>query len=269
MSFYETTEKKSFSEQKKTEFMDLKEDGSHFIRVLNLTAKKYYQHWIGGGIECLGDECPQCQQNRQILAEQMAKFDNDNRAAFKEATKIQGFNWRQERGAVNVLDRTPVKICPKCQAEVKAENDVFPASCSSCGTFISKVEINPLNKVKVFSRAGSVFEKIALQEKTKLDEEGNEIGLTNFDLEIIISGNNTIPRKTSNIDKVEVPEEELFDLDRAVIKLTAEEMLQKMRGVSLKDIFTARRATATVEEVEEVEEKDLAEIQAKIDQLFA
>ena len=270
MSFYEATEKKSFTERRKTEFMQLT-DGSHFVRILNPTAKKYFQHWIGGGIECLGDECPQCAQNKQILAELMPKYDNNNREAFKAATKVQGFNWRQERGAVNVLDRTPAKVCPQCEKEIKAIDDVFPPSCPSCGNFIQKADAKPLNKVKVFSRAGSVFEKIALQEATKLDENGEEIGLMNFDLELIVSGNNTIPRKTDKTDTVEVPEEELFDLDNVVIKLTPEEMVQKMRGVSLRDIFTARRVTAEPEEEEtkEVSPEALADIQSKIDELFA
>lgn len=271
MSFYEPTEKQTFKTQRKTEFIDLKHDGSHFIRVLNPVAKKYYQHWIGGGIECLGDECPQCQQNKRILAEESLKANGNNSVAFKNAMKIQGFNWKQERGAVNVLDRTPVKICPKCQSEVKADNEVFPTSCPSCGNFIQKVEVRPLDKVRVFSRAGSVFEKIGLLEKTKLDEEGNEIGLANFDLELIIAGNNTIPRKTDRMDKVEVPEDALFDLDNTVVHLEPDEMVQKMRGVSLKDIFAARRATTpdVEDERKEVDEDSLAEIQSKIDELFS
>lgn len=263
MSFFESQTKER-TEFRKPAYMELT-SGSHTIRILQTNAKGYFQHWLGGPVECLGDDCPQCALNKKLLV--------DNNNDFNAAKKVTGFNWRQERAAVNVLDRTPVKICPQCSKEVKAIDDVFSAACPSCGHFIQKVPAKPLNVVKIFSRAASVFQKLDLFDKSTLDEDGEKIGLTNFDIELLVSGNTTIPRKTSNMDEVMVKEEALYDLDSVVMSLTPEEMAQRMRGVSFKDIFAARRAE-DVSEVEhtstdEVEEKDVKAVESLIDSLFA
>lgn len=262
MSFFESQTKER-TEFKKPSYMQLT-SGSHTIRVLQTNAKGYFQHWLGGPVECLGDDCPQCQLNKKLIAEN----NND----FNVAKKIPGFNWRQERAAVNVLDRTPVKICPQCQTEIKAEDDVFSASCPSCGHFIQKVPAKPLNEVKIFSRAASVFQKLDLFDKSTLDEDGEKIGLTNFDVELLVSGNTTIPRKTNNFDEIEVDDADLYDLDMVVMNLTPDEMSQRMRGVSFKDIFAARRAgedTKVEVSTDGVAKADVEKVKGLIDELFA
>ena len=260
MSFFESSKKQMVSFDKPV-YMELT-PGTHVIRILEEKAEGFFQHWLGVPILCLGEECPQCKQNKIILAE----YNND----FKQASKAPGFYWKSERGAVNVLDRTPVKICPECGKEVKAIDDIFPTSCPECKTLLVNVKPIPSNKVKILSRAGSVFEKIALFSKTSLDEEGNPFPITSFDIELLVAGNTTIPRKTTNMDKVEIPQEEPHDLSRAYIKLSAEEMSQKMRGVSLKDIFAARRATEEPEVEKHVEAtpEEVADMRKKIASLL-
>src|SRR3989304_2976551 len=128
---FHVSEKKEAKNFKKTQFMDLPA-GQHVVRVLNSDYVEYDQHWIGGGILCLGeDECPQCQHNRKILAQVNGDFN--------AAKKVNGFNWRQTRGAVNVLDRTNTKICPKCGKENKSVNSMFSAVCPECGTILTEV----------------------------------------------------------------------------------------------------------------------------------
>src|SRR3990172_701552 len=102
MSFWEPTEKKEKAFDKPV-FLNLSQDGTYTVRILD-EAMKYKHHWIGGALMCLGEGCPQCEQNRQILLDKNGNFD--------EAKKVAGFSWPQERGAVNVLDRTLIKVCP-------------------------------------------------------------------------------------------------------------------------------------------------------------
>lgn len=257
MSFFESNKKQMVSFDKPI-YMKLT-PGTHVIRILQGEAIGFFQHWLGSPIKCLGDECPQCKQNKIILAEN----GND----FKQAMKVKGFNWKNERGAVNVLDRTPVKICPECGAEIDAVDDVFPTACK-CGHLVMNVKPQPSNKVKIFSRAGSVFEKIALFGKTSLDEEGNPIPLTDFDIELLVAGNTTIPRKTTNMDKVEVPDSDLHDLTKAYIELDVKEFEQLMRGVSMSDIFSARKATRTIEEKDKATPEEVADVKENLSKLF-
>lgn len=258
MSFFESTKKQQVSFDKPI-YLQLT-PGTHVIRILQDNAIGFFQHWLGSPIKCLGDDCPQCKQNKVILAEH-----NNN---FKEASQVKGFIWKNERGAVNVLDRTPVKVCPECETEIKAVDDIFPTACPKCNHMIVNVKPHPSNKIKIFSRAGSVFEKIALFGKTTLDEEGNPLPLTSFDIELLVSGNTTIPRKTNNMDKVEFNPEDLHDLERAYIVLTPEEMEQKMRGVSLGDIFAARKVTTPESPKEMATPEEVAKVNKNLSELF-
>src|SRR3972149_2078887 len=257
---FHVSEKKEAKNFKKTQFMDLPA-GQHVVRVLNSDYVEYDQHWIGGGILCLGeDECPQCQHNRKILAQVNGDFN--------AAKKVNGFNWRQTRGAVNVLDRTNTKICPKCGKENKSVNSMFSAVCPECGTILTEVPIQPLNQVKVFSRAKSVFDAITNLELTTLDANKEPLGINNFDLNLHVVGNTTLPLPGDGRDKVEVPDDALFDLDNVVLRLSADEMEKRMRGVSVRDIFAARNIMMDEPEVAE-SKLTVEEVEKKIDELFA
>ena len=236
--------------------------GQHTIRILEEDAFGYFQHWInGGGILCLGEECPQCQFNKQILAEVSGDF--------KKAKDVQGFSPKQERGSVNVLDRTPVKTCPNCGAENTpiSMTSNYAAACGECGQMITGVEALPSNKVKLFSRAGSVFEQIAGLKV--LDTEGNVLPPTDFDIVLHIVGNATVPVPTNNFEKIKLEDYNLLDKTKVVLELTREEMIKRMSGISIKDIFAARKAGVSVEEVESpVTEEKRAEIISSIDSYF-
>lgn len=261
MSFQAPPEKKEVKTFRKTEFVKLT-DGTNILRILG-QPYYFYQHWIKGtGIKCLDEDCPQCQLNQKII------LDSGD---YKEARNQEGYAPKQSRGAVNVLDRSEVKICPSCQAEVKSINDIFPATCPSCQQLITKIPVVKLEKVKVFSRAASVFDKLALIDQATLDENGEPIGIKNFDLELIVQDKNAIPRvlKPMVIDKVEVPEDALFDLENAVVSLTAEEMIKRMRGVSLKDIFAERRVTNALEDTEELTDEERSLAKEGVDELFS
>ena len=259
MSFFE----KSSGEGRftKTEYLKLT-PGTHTIRIIQNEGRKYYQHWFNGGVECLGEDCPQCKLNRKMIDD----IGGDPQEAYRQASKADGFVTRSPRGAVNVLDRTPIKVCPKCQTENRPANNVFGTACSNCAQLITEVEPTVTNNIKVFSRAASVFEQIDDLDKAVLDKEGEPVGVTNFDIMLHVVGNNTVPVPTDNRDTVEFDETKLYDLDSVSIKLEADEMERRMKGVSFKEIYQARRGE---EEEVAVENKELVtEIEGEIDEFF-
>jgi DNA-directed RNA polymerase subunit RPC12/RpoP len=263
MSFFEKSA--NGGNFKKTEYLKLT-PGTHTIRIIEDAGRKYYQHWMGSGVECLGEDCPQCKLNRQIMDDIGGNYET----AYKEAKKVEGFSPRQPRGAVNVLDRTPVKICANCGHENRPVSNVFPAACSECGQAILDIKPRVTNKIKVFSRAATVFEQIDDLDKSVLDEEKEPIGVRNFDITLHVVGNQTVPVPSDNYDEVEFDEDDLFDLDRVALKLSAEEMEKKMKGASFSEIFKARSNAkeAETESVVQPSEEQVTEIQSEIEDLF-
>jgi hypothetical protein len=268
MSFFEKSGDES--RFRKTEYLKLT-PGTHTIRIVQNVGKKYYQHWLGMGVECLGEACPQCKQNKRIIDD----IGGDPQEAYKYASsnKVDGFVGKQARGAVNVLDRTPIKVCPNCQTENRPANNVFAAACSSCGQLITEVEPNITNNIKVFSRAASVFEQIDDLDRAVLDKEGEPRGVTNFDLNLHVVGNNTVPVPADNYEVLEVDEEKFFDLENVVVNFTVEEMEQRMKGASFKEIFQSRRSESEAygdaeESAVEVDKEKVVEIESEIESMF-
>jgi len=244
------------SDFKKVEYINLP-PGNTIIRILQPKTLDYFVHYINGAyLTCLEDECPICSSNRKLITENPEKF-----------REIKGWSSRSERHSVNVFDRTPVKICSACKAEVKKVGPNFPTACPGCGQIIVGEEARPLNKVKVLSRGKTLFENFNGIENSVLDEAGNPIPLTSYDFTLFVSGtgretNITVIPMVEKKDVIEIPETELFDLSKVTIILTAPEMQEVQRGVSLKDIFAARRA----QEPKEVEEAT-AEAKATAEQI--
>ena len=247
--------------------------GQHLVRILGIP-KMHYVNYVPSAkpvtVKCLEDDCPFCKINKNLILEYPKDFKNQ-----------KGWNPRQERHYLNVLDRTPVKVCPQCGVEnKKTVGGSFSPACRECSTIISAVETTLSNKVKVaninYTNAGQLKE----YEKTTLDSDGNLIGLHNFDIMFLV----TKPGEKKNIvpipvpqsnDKIEVPEESLYDLDKVIIELSAEEMLELQRGISLKDIFSARREPVELtsdaedtQELEEVVEQKVKDIEKRISEIF-
>lgn len=79
---------------KKTNYLALK-PGEYTIRILDAMETKKYAHFIGRGwIECLGDDCPICLNDKKILYEHPEDY-----------AKVQGWCPRRPRFYLNVLDR--------------------------------------------------------------------------------------------------------------------------------------------------------------------
>ena len=232
MSFTPIAEKNTRTEFKKTQFITL-EQGATVIRILDPDYLSVETHYIKNmSIKCLGDECPICRNNKIIIAENPETFRT-----------IAGYSPRSTRYYINVLDRTPAKICPSCKAEVKKSG---ASTCPECNTLIATVQPQPLNRVKVLAKGKTLFEQLVALENAITDENGNKLGLQNFDITLMVAGSGKTTTTTPIYNgrpgsKPEVTETDLFDLTNATIALTAKEINDFQKGVSLKDIYTGRR----------------------------
>lgn len=263
MPFANTDTRTESTTIKKTEFLKLAQ-GQTLIRILEEESAKFYIHYVKGiSIECLGeDECPVCLNNRKIYIE--------NPEGFRD---IPGYYPKVQRFAVNVLDRTVVKICPECETENKKFGGNFPQFCE-CGTMLTNVKEAPVNKVRLLAKGVTVFEQFNAFESSVLDETETPLPITSYDIILSVSGTGK-STKTSAIpmvqrrDEISVPKEELFDSSRAVVKLSASEILDLQKGVSLKDIFTVRRGVAQTS-VDETKKEVLAkEVSDEVQSLFS
>lgn len=237
MSFFDTSRPTSRGKFRRTEFVDLT-PGQTTIRIIDTAeeAAKFYTHYVKGvSIKCLGDDCPICKNNTRIYAE--------NPESYRD---VPGWSPRQERFAVNVLDKTPVKICPNCQAEVKKHGTGFLPVCPKCNQPIVEVKEAPLNKIKVLSKGVTVADLLNGIDESILDADGEKIGINNFDIVLYVAGSG----KTQTIspiplaDKRDTPEYNVadkFDLDNVAIELNPEEISSLLKGISLRDIFAARK----------------------------
>jgi len=248
MSFATISQASTKSDFKKVEYIKLPA-GNTIIRILQPKTYDYFVHYINAAyLMCLGDECPICASNRKLISENPEKF-----------REIKGWSSRSERHSVNVLDKTLVKICSGCKEEVKKVGANFPTTCPGCGVVIVAEEIKPLNKIKVLSRGKTLFENFNGIENSVLDDEGNPVPLTSYDFTLFVTGtgretNITVIPMVDKKEPYEVVEAELFDLSKTVITVTPEEMKEVQRGVSIKDIFAARKASEPKEMSEANEE---------------
>jgi len=219
--------------------------GHHIIRILSEKAHRVDMHWVNGtSVQCLGEECPLCENNKIIRTE--------NPDTFRE---ISGYIPYRKTFYINIYDRTPVKICPNCGYEnTKVEGGAFPAVCDKCQTLIASIEAHQSNSIKVLVKGVSVFDQFNALYASVLDESGEPVSLNKYDIDLYVQGvgRNTkitaIPR-TDKMDVIEYKEEDLYDLENIPLKLSADEILQLQRKVSLQDIFAARRAKETSDAV--------------------
>lgn len=259
----------SQSQFKKTKFFNWT-PGQHRFRFLQDEAPLIQSYWFGRGfIQANGFDDPQATLNRRIKLEHPDDFRNNK-------------NWRpiQDRYYVNILDMTPVKMCPDCENEVKALNGTFPALCPACGKgVVSNLDAKPLNQVRVLTGGKTLFEQIPTVESQHVDEEGEAIPINTYDcvMHVVGTGSQRTAVILADVDEnqkpkvyeIEVPpEEELFDLYTIVPKVTDEEMEQLIQGVSLRDVFAARNKTDEDSD-EETPRADPEEVQKRVDELFA
>jgi hypothetical protein len=264
MSFAEIPEFESTF--KPTEYVKLISGVPIQLRVLDEIACHVEKHFLPTtkiSVLCLGEEtCPICEQNQDLI-----KQNED-----VSPRQIRGFLPRQNRYMVNVLNRTVVKVSPSGNVVYPVQGQ-FPTNDPQTGELLVNIESKPLDKVQVLERGPTLFAQLNAINDTVVDPEtGNPIGLWKYDIVIAASGSgrkmttNVIPYPNMD-DEVSIPDEEKYALETLGIQLSPEEMMQAVRGVSLRDIFEARRATdnALVSADAQVISED---VQGKIETLF-
>jgi len=238
MSFFDTTRPEKSTSFRKTEHLDLT-PGQTTIRIIDTPeeAYKFHTHYIKGvSIKCLGEDCPVCASNIRIYAENPDSYH-----------EIPGWSPKQERYAVNVFDKTPVKICKNCHAEVKKMGPNFSPICPHCSQPIIAEQEAPLNKIKVLAKGVTLAELLNGIHESVLDANGDRLGINTFDIVLYVTGagkqQNISPIPlTDKRDPVEYRAEDKFDLTKVAIELTPEEIGDLQKGISLRDIFAARRS---------------------------
>lgn len=239
---------------KKSQFLRL-DVGEHTLRILDESATATDTHYVisrGGKatIKCLGEDCPICQLNAQLKLEHPGTFRN-----------AQGYSAISRRHSFNVMDRTAAKVCPKCQAVTKPRGGAFPSTCPECGSFISDIKPSPINKVCLVTVSDTVAKDINRNSLLNRDAEGEPIPVTNYDIIIAVEQGSkgkemTVIAQPQRNDTFDVAEE-LFDPATAITTLSKEEIIEFMRGVSIRDIFLSRNKKEDVGSTSEKEEVKL------------
>jgi len=217
------------SKFRKTEYMKLKA-GEHTVRFAQEKAEKQYAHWIiGAYIECLGDNCPVCENNKQIIYENPKDFRN-----------VAGYSYKRERFAINLIDKT--------------EGDETVKVLTGGRTLFEDIDV-----IAQATRtdAGEPVDLRAYDWKLIVTGEGRDRTI------------NLIPQYRGNNEPVIVEESELFNAGDVVIKLNEEEMNDALRGVALKDIFAMRRAQKEVVEKVGTDAPSIVEdVEKAVDSIF-
>lgn len=237
----EYVEKGGKPKYRRTEFMNL-EAGEHRFRILEPQETKKYTHYIGFAyIECLGDDCPICENNKKILFEHPTDYKD-----------VKGWAPRNQRFYINVLDKSPI---------------------SEDGKYSPGAQ--PLNKVRVLSMGSRLLEDIKVLSKSVRNKQDERIDIRMYDFIFDIKG--AKQTKTINVahkwwpgDEAfeDIGDQELFDLSEVAVKLSREEMLDVFNGASLKDVFAMRRASKQVKEADFLSPETAAQIDNAVDELF-
>ena len=226
---------------RKKEFLKLTA-GNHTVRLLPGEEGFYitYTHWIhNANLECLGDECPICLNNKRIVAETGEGYKD-----------VKGYSRRRQVFYVNVLDRTLAKTCPSCGEVHKPVMGTFASVCQSCNAVLVNEEAVSLNKIAILNRGTELYDQLKTINGSVLDNSGERVGIDNFDIMIMVPAKTKRPSASAmphQNDPVEVTEE-LFALSEAPLHLEATEIKSFLSGASLKDIFATRRANSAVDE---------------------
>ena len=235
------------------------------VRILDKEAVHIQTHFITSqkiSLRCLGDLCPICAKNRDLF----------NQNPGKKANELPGFIYKQNRYRTHALNRTQVKISPSGNV-IYPVGGKFPPTDPDSGEPIVNVEARPLNRVEILERGPRLFEKFNIVNSTTFNDDGEAIGIWNFDISIVRSGMGTktdynVTPHPNLTEPVEVSEEDFFDLEATGIVLEPDEMMKAVAGVSLRDIFAQRRASEENSELEEVVSSASQEVQNKVQDLF-
>jgi hypothetical protein len=190
-------------------------------------------HWVQGRklpVRCLGGECPICDRNKSI------NYDN----------KHPDFIRRDTSNIVNVIDLTPVKICPHCEFM----NDKAATKCvnEECNKIIIDVDVQPLKAVRYLEGNESLFTQIRMT----IGQTLSNLGLEKEDIQKLVFVITRTKHQDRNVhtifpsigdkDAVEADEyrDRIFNYEDTGIHFSHDEMVMLMNGASFKDVIAKR-----------------------------
>jgi len=250
---------------KKTAFVPFFNGASLRIRVLDQKAHAVEKHFINRSkisVICLGEEaCPICENNRRLV----------NANPGMKRNEIKGLIYKQTRFMANIFNRTPVKTTPSGKL-VYPINNKFPSADATTGEVLIDIEAKPINQVQVLERGSTLFSQLNLVHNSVVDEIGQPLGLWNYDISISVLGSGkdmvTNVSALSHLnDKIEVADEDRYALETVGIRLAPGEMVKALEGVTLRDIFAARRSEDTEALAKEAEIIS-AEVKESVSNIF-
>jgi len=236
------------------------------IRILSESAYRVSKHYLPKqrvSLVCLEDECPICENNK-ILA---------NANPDTPYNEVSGIIGRQNRYLVNVLNRTKVKISATGKVVYAGSDGKFPVQHPESGEDLSTIKSTALNTVEVLERGSTLFGQLNGIHDTIRNEEGERIGLTNYDIILTATGKgrqmtvSAVAQPQLN-DVVEVKEEEIYNLEKVPMKMSAGEIVKLLNGISLQDIFEARKVSKDTKELEIVASDVAEDVEDSIERLF-
>jgi hypothetical protein len=110
-----------------------------------------------------------------------------------------------------------------------------------------------VNKVRVLTLGPDAATRMEGLESTQTDPAGEPLSMMSYDIALVVEVVNErkvttpIPMTNSNAP-VDVPKEMLEDLEAVTMKLSREEIINLLKGVSLKDVFASRKTSVSVTE---------------------
>lgn len=211
------------------------------VQILDEVATVRWQHWIKDSeerrvsVRCLGyKDCPICLNNRSVGKESPQYVRS------------------QRRYLVNVLNLTFGKRSPFTDevfiaTKNSADQIIYPDMDSEANS-LTDVAIEPVREVMILERGPQLFEKFDLIDKSVVDSNGEEVGITNYPIQLNAKGSG----RSMTIDVAQQAgspltvnsadyEDSKFDLN-AGFTFTADEISAMLDGVASSDIYSARKA---------------------------
>lgn len=259
---YDDTKK----EFKPTKFLKIIPGYPVRVRILDDSAYRVTKHYLPKqkvSLVCLEDECPICENNRKLVEANPDTPYNE----------IAGIIGKQNRYLVNVLNRTKVKITASGKVVFAGADGKFPTQHPESGEDLANVKPVHLNTVEVLERGSTLFGQLNGIHDTIRDDDGNRIGLTNFDIILTATGKgrqmtvSAIAQPQFN-EPIGLYNDELYNLEKVPMRLSSNEIIKLINGISLQDIFESRRALKDTEELETVATEVAEDVEDTIENLF-
>ncbi len=230
-------------------WLKVQEGSPVIVQILDEHPTEVSTHWMADssgrklGFTCPGlSLCPACQRNNQI------QWNREH----------PDYVSKSRRYRLNVLDLTPITVCPECGAEYYGSATPEVCSVDGCNKELGSVEPIESKTVKVLEKGPKFMQQLNALDSEEHPLVGERLRIWEFPIKIIARGSGldmvTIVHPLMPRDDIDFDEYEKLDLHEIGLQLEPEEIEYLLEGGTYSDLFAARSADAAVEEDEEEEE---------------